>query len=169
MRVDFATPRGVLSFDDLLFAAEQSSSGAKPVADLGKLRGRVVLLTRVDTKAKTIPLAASRLGSPGELFAAAIATMQNQSFIQRAPVWAELIVVAVLAILGCFVPKWTRFGTVAAGFVSLAAYVLIAMAVFNRWLIWLPGIMPAGAVLCFILFRIVSTDTVPKPKKPVIL
>ena len=169
MRVDFATPRGAISFDDMLFAAEQSAAGTRPTVELERLKGRVVLLTRVDAKAKTIPLAASRLGSPGELFGAAIATMQNQSFIRRAPLWVELIVLAAVTFLGCFVPTWKRFGTVAAGFVALAAYVLIAMAVFNRWLIWLPGIMPAGAVLCFIVFRLLSPDTVPKPKKPVIL
>lgn len=51
----------------------------------------------------------------------------------------------------------------------LAAYAMISMAVFNRWLLWLPGVMPAGAVLCFIPFRFVSSDTAPKPKKQVIL
>lgn len=169
MRVDFATPRGMLSFDDMLFAAEQAAAGSPPVVDLSRLKSRVVLLSRVDAKAKTIPLAANRNGSPGELFAAAIATMQNQSFIQRAPLWAEAAVIVVVALLGYFVPRWKRFGAVAAGFVFLSGYVLISMAVFNRWLIWLPGVLPAGAVLCFVVFRLVASDAVPKPRKPVIL
>jgi hypothetical protein len=169
MRVDFATPRGGLSFDDMLFATEQTSAGTHPVVDLGKLKGRVVLLSRVDAQARKIPLAARRNGSPGELFAAAIATMQNQSFIQRAPVWVEVTVLLALAVLGFIVPGWTRLNTVAAAFVFVAIYVMIAMAVFNQWLIWLPCVMPAGAVLCFVVFRLVTSDAVPKPKKPVIL
>lgn len=168
MRVDFAAPRGALSFDDMLFATEQSAAGNPPVTDLSRLKGRIVLLTRVDAQARKIPFAASRNGSPGELFAAAIATMQNQSFIRRAPVWAEAGVLAILALLGFFVPRWTRFATVAAAFVLLVVYVLISMAVFNRWLIWLPGLLPAGAVLCIVLFRLFAPDVVPKPKKPVI-
>lgn len=169
MRVDFATPRGTMGFDDLIFATEQAAAGTKPSVDLSKLKGRVVLLSRTDTAAKKIPFAAGRMGSQGELFAAAIATMQNRSFIQRAPAWAEGTVLGALAIVGFFIPRRTRFGAFALGFVILAAYVLVAMAVFNRWLIWLPGVMPAGAVACFIVFRIVTTDSLPKPKKPVIL
>lgn len=169
MRVDFATPRGAMSFDDLIFATEQAAAGTRPVVDLSKLKGRVVLLSRTDKEARKIPLAASRVGSQGELFAAAIATMQNRSFIRRAPVWAEGLLLAVIAVVGFFIPSRSRFGALALGFVMLAAYAMISMAVFNRWLLWLPGVMPAGAVLCFILFRFVSSDTAPKPKKPVIL
>lgn len=169
MRVDFATPRGALSFDDLLFATEQSTAGTKPVANLDKLRNRVVLLARIDSKAQKIPLAAQRDGSPGELFAAAIATMQNRSFIRRAPAWAEWLVAVVFAIVSYFVPRRSRGSAFFLGVVLLAAYALVAMAVFNRWLVWLPGVMPAGAVLCFALFRFVAADLVPRPRKPVIL
>lgn len=169
MRVDFATPRGALSFDDLIFATEQSAAGKPTVANLKKLKGRVVLLSRTDAQARKIPLAASRSGSQGELFAAAIATMQNRSFIQRAPVWAEVLLVAIIAAMGYFIPTRTRLAAVGIGFVALVAYVMISMAVFNRWLIWLPGVMPAGSVACFIVFRLVTSNAVPKPKKPVIL
>jgi CHASE2 domain-containing sensor protein len=169
LRVDFGTPRGELNFDDLLFATEQAASGAKPTVNLAKLKGRVILLSRTDAKAKKLPLAASRQGSPGELFAAAIATMQNGSFIQRAPVWAEGLVLGLLAVLSLFVPRWSRFMTFGVAVVTLAAYVLVSMAVFNRWLLWLPGVMPAGAALCFVVFRMVGSSAVPKPKKPVIL
>ncbi len=169
MRVDFAAPRGAMSYDDLLFATEQSAAGNRPVADLSKLKGRIVFLSRIDSKAQKISLAARRSGSQGELFAAAIATMQNQSFIQRAPVWVELAVLVALALTGYFVVGWTRLGTCAAAFVALAAYVLISMAVFNRWLIWMPAVLPAGTVLCFIVFRALASDRVARPKKPIIL
>ena len=169
MRVDFGTPRGAVSFEDLLFANEQATAGARPVTDLGRLKNRVVLLARTDAKARTLPFAARRNGSPGELFAAAIATIQNFSFICRAPLWAEGVVVAVAALLGFFTPRWSRWGTVMAGVTALAAHALISMAAFHQWLMWLPGVVPAGCVLCFILFRLVASDKAPQPKKPVIL
>jgi hypothetical protein len=170
MRVDFATPRGALSFDDMLFSAEQSAAGNPPLFNLGKLKGRVVLLSRIDRQAQKIPLAARRNGSPGELFAAAIATIQNQSFIRRAPQWAEFLVLGVVALVAFFIPRRTRAAAFGIGFVLLAAYVLVAMATFNRWLIWLPGVLPVGTVFCFLLFRLVASDTViARPKKPVIL
>ncbi len=169
MRVDFATPRGALAFDDLILATEQAAAGKPSAVDLKKLKGRIVLLSRTDTQAQKIPLAASRMGSQGELFAAAIATMQNRSFIRRAPTWVEGVVVVVIAIIAFFIPSRTRFAALSIGFVLLTAYAMISMAVFNRGLIWMPGVLPLGAVLCFIIFRLVTTHTVPKPKKPVIL
>lgn len=169
MRVDFAVPRGQLSFDDLLFAAEQTSAGTAPVTDLQRLKGRVVLLSRVDKAAQKLPLAARRNGAPGELFSAAIATIQNSSFIRRAPVWVEVSVIAAIALLSFFTARWTRFATCVVALIFLTAYVLVSMAAFGRVLTWMPGVLPAGAVLCFILLRAVSSDKPPKPKKPVIL
>lgn len=169
MRVDFATPRGAVGFDDLIFATEQIAAGTPPTVDLSKLKGRVVMLSRTDKESRKIPLAAGRVGSQGELFAAAIATMQNRSFIRPAPQWLEFGLLAIVALVGFFIPSRTRFGAFVIGFVMLTAYVMIAMAVFNRWLIWLPGIMVAGAIACFVIFRFVTTESRPKPKKPVIL
>jgi len=169
MRVDFAAPRGQVSFDDLLFASEQAAAGRPPVVNLSRLKGRIVLLSRTDSKAQTVPLAARRHGSPGELFAAAIATMQTHSFIRRAPVWAESTILLVLAALAFLVPRWSKWGTAGAGFFALVVYGLISMAVFHHHLIWLPGVLALGCVACFVLFRFVASDHVPKPKKPVIL
>lgn len=169
VRVDFGVPRGAVSFEDLLFAPEQVAAGNPPVADLNRLKGRVVMLSRIDSKARTIPLAANRNGSPGELFAAAIATIQNASFIQPAPVWVEITVASVIGLLGLFVPSWSRFATIVTAIVLATGYMLVAMTAFHHWLLWLPGIMPAGALLCLVLFRVLTSDKPRQPKKPVIL
>jgi len=169
MRVDFAAPRGAVSFDDLLFASEQAAAGKPAVVDLSKLKGRIVLLSRIDKKAQAVPLAARRNGSPGELFAAAIATMQSHSYIRRAPVWAEILVLAMVAVIAFLAPRWSKWGTTGAGFILLIGYALVSMAVFHRHLVWLPGVLPLGTVACFVLFRFVASDHVPKPKRPVIL
>jgi CHASE2 domain len=169
MRVDFGTRRGDLTFENLLFLKAKVEAGDANITELKRMKGRVVLISRVDSKARTIPLAAQRTGSPGELFAAAIATIQNRSYIHRAPIWAEVLITALIAFIAWFIPSRTRFVTLAIAFVTLAVYVMLSMAVFNHWLIWLPGVLPTGAVLCFIVFRFVTSDALPKPKKPVIL
>ncbi|MEA3213498.1 MAG: adenylate cyclase [Chthoniobacter sp.] len=169
MRVDFGTPRNEFSFDDLLLASEQMAANNPPIVDLSKVQGKLVLLSRTDAKAKKIPFAARRDGSAGELFAAAIATMQNQSFIKRAPLWTELVVLAGLVVISALVPRWSRWTALAVGFVTLAAYVMISMAVLTRWLIWLPGAMPLGTVVFFVIFRIATPELMLRPKKPVIL
>ena len=168
MRVDFGSPRGEFSFDDLLLAAEQEEAGRPANVPVQNLKGGIVILARTDAAARTLTLAAARKGSPGELFAAAIATIQNQSFIHRAPLWAEALAVAVVAIIAFRLLRMKRSTTVGVGVVTVAAYVLVAMAVFNRWLVWLPILPVLGAMLVAMLYRIVIPDSVQKPKRPVI-
>jgi hypothetical protein len=169
MRVDFGSPRRGIEFAELMLASEQKEAGRPPIVPIDQLKGGIVLLSRTDTASRTIPFAARRNGSPGELFAAAIATIQNQSFIQPAPLWAQYTVIAVFMLLGYRVPRWKKMKAVVLGLVALAAYVLVALAVFNRWLVWLPGVVPLGIVAVGILFRVATPDSFGRPKKPVIL
>lgn len=168
MRVDFGSPRAGFSFDELILASEQAAAGRAPRVPLDRLKGGIVLLARTDTAARTVPLAAGRKGSPGELFAAAIATIQNQSFIRRSSLWAEGAVVAVLMLLSYRIPRLKKWTAVGIGCLALVIYVMLAMAVFNRWLVWLPATVPLGAVLVFVLLRVVTPDSAGRPKRPVI-
>ena len=168
MRVDFGSPRAEFSFDELILASEQAAAGRPPLVPLARLKGGIVLLARTDTAARTVPLAARRKGSPGELFAAAIATIQNQSFIRRSPLWAEGAVVAIFMLVSYRIPRLKKWTAAGLGFLSLVIYVMIAMAVFNHWLVWLPATVPLGAVLVFVLLRAVTPDSAGRPKRPVI-
>jgi hypothetical protein len=168
MRVDFGSPRASIGFDDLMLASEQAEAGGQRSAELERIKGGIVLFSRTDTEAQTLPLAARRNGSPGELFAAAIATIQNQSFIQRAPLWAQYSVIAVFMFLGAWVPRWKKWKTIFVALFSLAAYVLISLAVFDRWLIWMPIVVPLGVLAVCVLFRVVTPDAPERPKKPLI-
>jgi len=169
MRVDFGAPFSSLGFDDLAFASEQKEAGLKPHFPIDRITGNIILLSRTDAAARTIPLAARRNGSPGELFAAAIATIQSQSFIRPAPDWATYAVIAVFMLLSFRVPRLKKMKTILFGVFALAVYMLIALAVFNRWLLWLPGVVPIGIVAVCVLFRVVTPDSFGKPKRPVIM
>ena len=136
---------------------------------IDRITGNIVLLSRTDSAARTIPLAARRNGSPGELFAAAIATIQSQSFIRPAPAWATYAVIAVFMLLSFRVPRMKKMKTIGLGVLVLVVYMLIALAVFARWLLWLPGVVPIGIVAVCVLFRVVTPDSFGRPKRPVIL
>jgi hypothetical protein len=169
MRVDFGAPFAHYAFDEIPLANEQKLAGLKPIVAVDRMTGGIVLLSRTDSGARTIPLAARRNGSPGELFAAAIATIQGQSFIHAAPDWAQYTVIGVFMLLSYPVPRWKKMTTVVAGIVALVIYVLVALAVFGKWLVWLPGVVPAGVVAVAVLFRVVTPDSFGRPKRPVIL
>ena len=168
MRVDFGSPRGEFSYADLTLASQQAEAGTTPIVPLDRLKGGIVLLARTDTAARTVPLAAGRKGSPGQLFAAAIATIQNQSFIRRSPLWAEGVVIAIFMLISYRVPRLKKWWAPLIGCVSLVVYAMAAMAVFSRWLVWLPATIPLGAVLVFVLLRVVTPDAAGRPKRPVI-
>ena len=168
MRVDFGSPRGEFSFGDLILASQLAEAGKPPGLPLDRLQGGIVLLSRTDTDARTVPLAARRSGSPGELFAAAIATIQNQSFIRRAPLWAQGVVIAVFMLIAYRVPRWKKWVAVGVGVLSLIVFAMVSMVVFGKWLVWLPATIPLGAVLVFVLLRVVTPDSAGRPKRPVI-
>ena len=168
MRVDFGSPRSEFGFDDLILAAEQRDAGRPTIAPVHTLKVAIVLLSRTDPAAQTVPLAARRSGSPGELFASAIATIQNQSFINRAPDWLSYAVVTAFVALSYRTPRWKKWTVVGVGALSLAIYVMFALAVFGKWLLWLPAVAPLGMVAVFVLLRIATPDSAGRPKKPVI-
>jgi hypothetical protein len=169
MRVNFGTSFTSFTFEELALASEQKQSGVAPIVPIDRLTGGIVLLSRTDSAARTVPLAARRNGSPGELFASAIATIQNQSFIRPVPDWAQYAVIGVFMLWSFPVPRMKKFKTILYGLLALVVYGLVALAVFGQWLLCLPGVAPAGVVAICVLFRLVTPEGFGKPKRPVIL
>ncbi len=158
MRVNFGTPKTVMSFDDLLLSTEQIAAKQKPAAPVDRLRGGIALLARDDYSARTLPLALGRKGSEGELFAAAIATIQRQDFVTRAPVWADLLIIAAAALASLRSAAW-RKGVFAAGSAFAGVlYVVGALALFAFTRIWLPLVLPVGLVMIIVLWRLALPD-----------
>jgi hypothetical protein len=161
MRVDFGVRKEQCAFDDLILAAEQRDAGRPPQVPAGFFSGRFVLLSRGTPDARPLRLAAGRRGSTGELFAAAIATVQNRSFIQKAPWWSDLVIIGGFALAAFWIPRWGKGLTVFVGLVSLLAYTLGALALFGAKLLWISGVIPAGLVLFLVLYRLASPNIDP--------
>jgi CHASE2 domain-containing sensor protein len=167
MRVDFGSRRDQCGLDDLVLAAEQrdaASSQAQPATEL--FAGRFLLLGRTDSQVSNLRLARGRPGSSAELFAAAIATIQGRSFIQRAPWWSDLIIIGFFALLGYWVPRWSKGLTLFLGFATVPAYTLFALAFFGAKLLWLSAAVPAGLLLFLILYRLASPNLDPWSTPP---
>jgi hypothetical protein len=166
MRVNFGAGRDHCGLDDLVLAAEQRDAGSKPELPVELFAGRFLLLTRTDNEAKTLRLAHGRRGSAGELFAAATATIQARSFIQRAPWWTDMVIAGFFAFVGCWIPRWSKGLTAFIACAALPAYALLALAVFGAKLMWISAVIPAGQILFLLVYRLVSPNIDPWANSP---
>lgn len=153
MAVDFTIPVTRFSLSDLTLSAEQSQSGHRTIAPVARLKNSLTLLARTDRDARTISLGNGRNGSRGELVAAAIATIQKQSFATRSGITVDLIIILEALVLAYFC---NRLGKFAAAFLCVgvfSAYILVALGIFAAWQVALPLLLPAGLLTFLVLFR----------------
>jgi len=167
MRVDFGVPRGRCGFDDLVLAAAQVEAKSETHIPVETFTGKLLLLSRVDSASRKLRLAAGRAGSPGELLAAAIATVQSRTFIRRAPAWVEFAVLGTAMLVSLWLPRWPKRRVVFLTLVALLGYGLVALWVFGAELIWLPITAPVGLALFLALYRLAIRGTEGELHKPV--
>ena len=84
MLVDWKQPCDRVGFDDLVLAVDQLQGKHATVIDPGILKNRLLVLARTNAKSQTLLLPTGRMGSPGELFAEAIATAESNAFARPA-------------------------------------------------------------------------------------
>ncbi|MHA3770647.1 CHASE2 domain-containing protein [Verrucomicrobiota bacterium sgz303538] len=169
MRVNWAVPRTVFSFDDLLLSAEQAAAKTKTTIPAERLAHSVTILARTDQAVRTVPIPLQPKVASGELFTSALGTIQMQWFIQRAPNWFDWSLIAAAALLSFLAPRARKGRVVIATIILLALYTGAAVLVFQRTLVWLPALLPVGLALFVIIFRLLTPDWVAKPKRPVIM
>ena len=153
MTVDFSASITRFSMSDLLLSTEQVQMKQKSIAPVSELKRSLTLLARTDAGAQTLRFANNRIGGTGELFAAAIATLQNRLFIRHIPLYGEGIIIADAIVLAWFC---ARLRKLRAGIVCLllfCVYMLLALGIFSATLVALPLLLPAGLVAFVALFR----------------
>ena len=151
-----------ISLNELLLAAEQRDSGQAVAAQFDTLRDQIVL---VRTPAN--PLA------PPDVFAATMATIQTNRFVHRISVIFDFVVLAIAAALAVMLQKYSRVDVTLAAIAFTAGYCLLALGLMSRWQLWLPGVLPLGAVWLLVVLspmvprlrrrRQPSAITVPPP------
>jgi hypothetical protein len=127
-----------ISLSDLLVAAHQRDTGGDP--GMGSLRDQIVL-----ARTPANPL------SPPDVFAATIATIQSSAYVHRVSWLFDCVILLLAAAIVGKLRDIPRVDLVLGAIAFTAAYCLIALGIVSRWLIWLPGILPLGAVWLLVL------------------
>ena len=133
-----------VTLNELALATQQHGAGKKTSTEFDSIRDQIVL-----ARTPANPL------SPPDVFAATLATIQTNAYVHRVHwVFDCVILVLAVAVVGTL-RRISRVDLVLGAIAFTAAYCLIALAVVSRWLIWLPGVLPLGAVWLLILISIV--------------
>jgi hypothetical protein len=131
-----------LALSDLLVAAQQRDTGKQ--AEIGSL-GEQIVLARTPAN----PL------SPPDVFAATIATIQSSAYVRRVSPIFDCIILLLAAAVVAKLRDISRVDLVLGAIAFTAAYCLAALTIVSRWLIWLPGCLPLGAVWLLVVASIV--------------
>src|SRR5213079_1018254 len=134
-----------ITLNELALATQQHDAGEKTSIEIETIRDQIVL-----ARTPASPL------SPPDVFAATLATIQTNAYIRRVS-WIFdcvflLIAAAVIGKLGYI----SRVDLALSAIAFTAAYCLIALAIVSRWLIWLPGCLPLGALWLLVVVSVAT-------------
>jgi hypothetical protein len=133
-----------LELSDLLVAAQQRDAGQRRNPEMDSLREQIVL-----ARTPANPL------SPPDVFAATIATIQSNAYVHRISWIFDCVILLLAAAVVGKLRDIPRVDLALGAIAFTAAYCLAALAIISRWLIWLPGCLPLGAVWLLVLASIV--------------
>jgi hypothetical protein len=136
-----------LSLNELLLAAQQHENGATTAAQLEDIRSQLVL-ARVEADSSY-------------LFAAAIASIQTNTFVRRVSWLFDCAMVVIAAAVSGVLRKFSRIDLIIGAVAFSAAYCLVALGIFSQFSIWLPAWLPLGAIWISVLFAMI----LPKSKE----
>ncbi len=131
-----------LSLNELLLAAQQRESGKGN--ELADLKDQIVL-----ARTPANPL------SPSDIFAATLATIQSNRYLRRITPLFDYAILLLIAAAAGWMRKVERVDLLLCGIAATAAYCLIALGTLSRWNLWLPGVLPLGALWVSVLLAIV--------------
>lgn len=132
-----------LSLNELLLAAQQHAG--KKSSELDSIRDEIVL-----ARTPANPLA------PPDIFAATLATIQTNSYVHRVSRIFDCVILLIGAVAVGKLRNIPRVDLVLGGIAFTAAYCLIALAIVSRWLVWLPGVLPLGAIWLLVLLSVAT-------------
>ena len=145
-----------ITLNELALATQQHNAGQKTGLELETVHDQIML-----ARTPANPL------SPPDVFAATLATIQTSAYVHRVS-WifdCAFLLIATVVVVGKL-RHLSRVDLVLSAIAFTAAYCLIALAVVSRWLVWLPGCLPLGAVWLLVVISIVipHRDRTGRPK-----
>lgn len=130
-----------ISLDELLFQAQQRESKPASAAQFENMQGQIML-------ARTAPAS----NGSQDFVAATIAALQTNSFVRRVNWIFDFGFILTLAAASSVARKISRIDLVLVAIALTAAHCLIALELLSSWSIWLPGVLPLGAIWLVTLF-----------------
>lgn len=130
------------TMNELLLASQQTDAG-KRSSEFEAIRDQIVL-ARIPSN----PL------SPPDVFAATLATIQTDAYIRRISWIFDCVILVVIVAIVLRLRYASRIELILGALAFTAAYCLIALTVISRWLIWVPGVLPLGALWFLILILV---------------
>jgi hypothetical protein len=134
-----------ITLNELALATQQHDAGKKTSTEFDSMRDQIVL-----ARTPANPL------SPPDVFATTLATIQTNAYVHRVSWIFDCVILVIAAAVVGKLRHISRVDLVLGAIAFTAAYCLIALAVVSRWLIWLPGCLPLGAVWLLVLISIVT-------------
>lgn len=145
-----------VSYDDLLLSREQLDRKEKPVKPAQLFTGRIVMLARTDTEARTVAMPDGRMVTPGEFVATAFATTEIGAFPRRIGSWFDWTLVGIASVLALWIRKWRPSLTILITLLLLMACATGAWWTFQSRQMLLPALLPLGLAVWVLLLRLVA-------------
>ena len=158
MRVDWKQPYDRAGFDDLELSVEQLEQKHPTYIDPAKLKDRLVILARTDAHSQTLLLPNGRMGSAGELFAAAVATAESNAFARPAGRWGKALVLLLALGLGWTLSERSKLWVTPVALFFCAAYLLLCLALFEATRVALPLTPMLGMTIFVAVYRLLSPE-----------
>jgi hypothetical protein len=132
-----------LTLSELLLAAQEHEKHRPPSIDVDNLKDQIVLLRIADD-----PL------QPPNTFSTAIATIQNNAYVQPTRWAVAWVIVLVAALFSCFLWMISKTNLVLGAIIFSAGYSMVNLATLSREHIWLPTFLPCALLLFLVIVRL---------------
>ena len=139
-----------LTLNQLLLAAQEHEKHRPPSLNIDNLKDQIVLLR----------LAGDPL-QPSNVFATAIATIQNNAYVRPAPWAVPWLIILAAALLSCFLWMISKPNLVLGAIIFVAGYALLTLSLLATDRVWVPMFLP----LALLGFLLVARLVVPGPRQ----
>ena len=167
MLVDWKQPYDHVGFDDLELAmdqADQLKGGHSTAVDPARMKDRLMVLARTDARSQTLLFPTGRMGSAGQLFAAALATAETNAFARPAGRMGSVAVLLLGTALGWAMAARGKLWVPPMALGFAAGYLLLCLAVFEAARVALPLTPMLGLAGFAALFRLLAPGPGPDRK-----
>jgi len=156
MVVDFSTKVSRFGLDDLLLSSAQLDLKQAPTFPLERMKKEIVLLGRTDAASRTLRFPSGEEASLAELMARAIATVQQERFLERTPIGFSVALIAVLAVMGVYFTAWSRSRILVFSLLAIVIYLLVAITIFGAARMCAPLVLPLGLLVGIVVFGFIT-------------